>query len=286
VKGLRAASIHACACWLGSAGAHDAPSIENVSFKVPGVEPGAAVLGELRVPPSTRDRLPAVLIVNSSPGMDGRGAFYAEALNGAGIATFEIDMMQGKGMPASPRDHMPHAYASLRFLAAHPRIDPARIGVMGFSWGGIVSLMTSSEELTRKHSDGKLRFAAHLGVYPICWRHGAMLAPNNKYSDPTVYQRVTGSPVHILAGDKDDYDEPDSCDKFLAALPAQARPHFSLTVYPGATFAWDSRFGSASYSMGARQDKGGIVTVVANEEVARRSRHFAAGYFTKNLGVD
>ena len=50
------------------------------------------------------------MILHSSPGFDGRGAFYAEALNQAGIATVEIDYMQGKGIPASPAHNLPHAY--------------------------------------------------------------------------------------------------------------------------------------------------------------------------------
>ena len=99
----------------------------------------------------------------------------------------------------------------------------------------------------------------------------------------SVYHWVTGSPVHILAGDKDEFDDPDSCQKFLVELPPQVRPHFSLTVYPGATFAWDSRFSSASYDVGAKKGKGGIVTVIADPEIAHRSREFAVTFFTTNL---
>jgi hypothetical protein len=99
------------ALFIGNANAQGMASIEKLSFKVvDAFEPGAAVSGELRIPHSKRDRLPAVLILHSSPGFDGRGAFYAEALNQAGIATVEIDYLQGKGMPVSPRHNLPHAY--------------------------------------------------------------------------------------------------------------------------------------------------------------------------------
>src|SRR4029453_19208192 len=118
---------------------------------------------------SARERLPAVLILHSSPQFDGRGAFYEEALNAAGIATIEIDYLGGKGLPVSPRHNLPHAYETLQLLAAHPRIDPARIGIMGFSWGGHLAVLTSSDELTQHYTKGSLRFAAHLGLYPICW---------------------------------------------------------------------------------------------------------------------
>ena len=266
------------------AAAQDKVSVEKVHFKVADAfERDAAVVGELHVPDSKGDRLPVVMIVNSAPGFDGRSAFYAEELNRAGIATLELDFMQGRGMPASPRQHMAHAYETLRYLSADPRIDGARVGIMGFSWGGMIALLTSSAELTRKYTGDRLQFAAHLGVYPICWRHELVLQGKDKYLGPAIYQRVTGRPVHILAGDKDDYDDPDSCDKFLNALPPEARRHFSLTTYAGATFGWDSRFSSDSWAAGAHKNKGGIVHIVADGEFAKRSREFVVGYFRRSL---
>ena len=279
-------NIVACALSLGTARAQAPAVAERLSFNVAGAfERGAMVVGELRIPTANQERLPAVLIVNSSPGFDGRSASYAEALSQAGIATLEIDMSQGKGLPLTARHHLPHAYQSLQFLARHPRIDPARVGIMGFSWGGIISLLTSSDELTRQYSANGLRFAAHLALYPICWRHRAILAGKNSSLKPAVYRRVTGRPVHILVGDKDGYDVSDDCSKFVAELPAQVRPHYSVTLYPGATFAWDSLFGSAPYDASARGGKGGIVDIVADPTIAKRSREFAVGYFAKNLGA-
>ncbi len=279
--------LAACGLFSAAANAQGIASSEKISFGVTGAfEPGQAVSGELRIPDSIAGRLPAVLIVNSSPGFDGRGAFYAEALNAAGIATLEVDLFQGKGIPATPRHNLPHAYQSLQFLARHPRIDAAQVGIMGFSWGGILSVLTSSDALARQYSAGKLRFAAHLGLYPICWKHHAVLAgkPGKwKGLKPAVYRRVTGSPVHILAGEKDDYEDADSCAQFLAALPGEVRRHFSLTVYPGATFAWDSRYGSAPYEASARKGKGGVVQVIANPDIARQSREFAVMYFSRHL---
>ena len=89
-----------------SVGAHaqDTVSTEKISIEINSAfQSDARVIGELRIPKSNRDRLPAVLIVNSSPGFDGRSSFYALALNQAGIATLEVDMFQGKGLPATPR---------------------------------------------------------------------------------------------------------------------------------------------------------------------------------------
>jgi uncharacterized protein len=272
---------------MASAGAQGEVAIGKTSFPVANAfERGASVVGELRIPDSKRERLPAVLIVNSTPGFDGRGALYAEALNRAAIATLEIDMFQGRGMPATYRHNMPHVYESLHYLARHPRIDPARVGIMGFSYGGAVALLSSSEELQREYGRGRLRFAAHLGLYPICWRQRKVLDGMLPPMKPGAYRRVTGAPVHILVGSKDDYDGTNGCQAFLAALSPNVRLHFALTVYEGATFAWDSRFGSAVYEASARQGKGGTVTVIADPAIASQSRQFAASYFRKNLGAE
>ena len=277
----------AFATFLGTASAQGTVSIEKLSFKVvDAFEPGAAVSGELRIPDSTRDRLPAVLILHSSPEFDGRGAFYAEALNHAGIATVEIDYLRGRGMPVTARHNLPHAYQTLQYLAGHPRIDPMRIGILGFSWGGIISVLTSSDELTRQYTGGTPRFAAHLGLYPLCWVHRTVLAGTSKNFKPTVYQQVTGRPVHILDGDKDDFDDPDSCERFLAELPAQVRSHFSVTIYPGATFAWDSRFSRSYRDFGVNKGQGGIAHVIADPDIANRSREFAVTFFKTHLGAD
>ena len=269
---------------LGSSLLSTAADVENIQFKVvDGFERGAEVVGKLHVPEAKGERLPAVMIVNSAPGFDGRSAFYAEALSRAGIAALELDFMQGRGQPASPRQHMAHVFETLLYLASDPRIDATRIGIMGFSWGGFVALLTSSAEITHKHTGDRLRFAAHLGVYPICWMHERILLGNDKFNPPSVYRQLTGRPVHILAGARDDYDEPDSCDKFLAALPAEARRHVSLTMYPDATFGWDSRVGSDSWHAGGRKGKGGVIHIVADEDIAKQSREFAVGYFMRNL---
>jgi uncharacterized protein len=264
-----------------------AVSIEKLSFTAEtAFEPGAAVSGELRIPESKRDRLPAVLILHSSVGIDGTGASYAEALNQAGIATLEIEMWRladGGGRPVSTRFTMPHAYGSLLKLSDHPRIDPDRIGVMGFSWGGIMSGLTSSAALTQQYTGEKARFAAHLALYPVCWSHSSVLAGEAKYFGPDTYRKVTGKPVHFLAGDKDDYDDPDGCSKFVAALPENVRQHFSLTVYPGATHGWDRRYSGVAPDRAANKGKGGYVNFIATPDIAKRSREFAVAFFTRHL---
>jgi dienelactone hydrolase len=261
-----------------------AVDIEPVTLAITGARPGDAVSGDLRLPRGSPGRVPAVLILHSSPGYDGRGTFYAEALNRAGIATLEIDYLRGKGIPPTPRDNLPHVFQTLRHLTGHARIDPARVGVLGFSWGGILAVLASSSDLAREYGDGR-QFAAHVGLYPICWQHHAIAAGRSNWFGRNIYARVTGRPVLILAGGQDAFDDPDSCQRFVAALRPQARANFSVTTYPTATFGWDSRFGSATYDSGVNKGRGGINTIVADPKVAEQSREDVVALFATALST-
>lgn len=245
----------------------------------------AALVAELRIPASDRERLPVVVIVNSSPGFDGRSAQYVPALNAAGIATFDVDMFQGRGIPPWIVANMPHAFQALGWLARHPRLDGARVGIMGFSYGGQVSMLAASDEIARTYAEPGQRYAAHLGLYPQCWSLRAARSARDKHYKPTFFASVTGRPVHILVGDRDGYGSLAECREFLDALPPASRPSFSMTVYEGATFGWDYPYDSASYEATANRSAGGMVTAKADAEVLRRSREFAVAYFTRHFAV-
>lgn len=245
----------------------------------------AALVGELRIPASDRERLPVVVIVNSSPGFDGRSAFYAAALNEAGIASFEVDMFQGRGIAPWIVAYMPHAFQGLRWLARHPRIDGARAGIMGVSFGGQVAMLAASDEIVRTYAEPGQRYAAHLANYPQCWQLRAARAAVDKHYKPTFFDAVTGRPVHVLVGDRDGYGSFANCREFLEALPATTRPSFAMTVYEGATFGWDYPYGSVSYEASAERGRGGMVTATADPEVSRRSREFAVSYFARHLAA-
>ena len=131
------------------------------------------VKGELILPEAKGEgNLPVVLILHGSAGIDGRGEFHGKALNAAGIGTLEIFMFSRGNRPRAGRnENLTHMYGALKYLASRSEIDPGRIGVMGFSWGGGLSLTAASASITQLFTGGQVRFAAHAPFYPVCWSH-------------------------------------------------------------------------------------------------------------------
>lgn len=215
------------------------PVISYVNF--PSLDPvrPLTVSAQLRVPTtSVADKLPAVVIVHGSAGVDSRGAFYAKALNDAGIATLEIDMWAARGWlggisgrPRGVPETLPDAYGALKFLSEQARIDPNRIGIMGFSWGGVVTMLTATSPYTALYNGGTLKFAAHVAHYPVCWVYNRVPG--------YAFNAFTGAPVLIQAGELDAYDAPDTCPNLVQSLPASAQSFISVRVYRNATHAWD-----------------------------------------------
>lgn len=265
--------------------AQPAISSEQLSFEAQTLRgAGSKVAGELRTPETGAGALPAVLVLHTSAGSSGDriSLHYIERLNRAGIATLRISMFpNSQARPRSTRDVLPHAFGSLLYLAQHARIDPQRVGVLGFSYGGVMSLIMTSDEIVQEYTGGKARFAAHLAVYPVCSAHLQILGGKNSIYGTGTYQKVTGAPVHILAGELDTYDEPDSCPKFVAALPEGVREHFGATVYPGAHHVFDEP--GANRQHRERIARHGVAVIRYNAEAAEKAWAFAEQFFTRHL---
>lgn len=254
----------------------DLPAISYVSFA--SLDPAAprTVAGQLRVPRGAAEPMPAVVIVHGTAGIDSRGAFHATALNGAGIATLEIDMWAARslgggagGRPATVAETLPDAYGALAFLARDARIDAARIGILGFSWGGIVSLLTATARYTAQYAADGTRFAAHVANYPVCWTYSRVRAH--------ALDDLSGAPVLIQAGELDTYDEPDTCAKLAASL---GKDFVSVRSYANATHAWDRLEPAVTVTdPQSHLGQGGQVDFVPNPPVALQSRDNAVRFF-------
>ena len=299
----------------GCRGSLERPAISFITYQSPNLaatSPANATLtieGKLSLPAALvapwrcetgrhARKMAAVVILHGSSGVDSRGDFYEAALNAEGIATLQIDMWQARGVtdpanrPAAPILTYPDAFNALAFLAARPDIDPDRIGVLGFSWGGVVSL-AAAEQLYSGEFGGGRRFAAHVANYPVCWgaNDTAIPALNPPAQKGTQFLHLTGAPVLIQIGSLDGYDNGTA---HCVALAASVNPSngnvVSVNQYIGATHAWD-RLMVPETVLDPFADEGsyfrtGILpTVVFTPDVAQAylSRDRVARFFFKNL---
>ncbi len=197
---------------------------------------------------NSKQPVPAVVILHGSAGVDSRGDFYTRGLTAEGIATLEIDMWEARGVvsaddrPSLPLFTYPDAFAALQYLTTRPEIAPDKIGVLGFSWGGVIS-MAAAEELYAGQFGGELEFAAHVAQYPVCYGYNnPSIPPLNPPSERgTQWLDLTGAPVLIQIGTEDDYDNgADNCFSLIDDLidPNDAKK-VQVVAYEGAYHAWD-----------------------------------------------
>lgn len=178
--------------------------------------------------------VPAMVIQHGSAGInERREGRYARELTAMGVAAVQIDSFGPRGVRQTVTDQLAvdgaefnlDAIEALKALAAHPRIDRARIGIMGFSKGGQVSLYTALEPFRRAVA-GNLRFATHVPLYPSC-------------ALPYVANDITRAPMLVLMGGADDYTPAAQCERYIAWFRGKGAPIRSI-VYPGAPHGFDS----------------------------------------------
>jgi len=201
-----------------------------------GAEDGApARIGaELRLPPGTAS-VPAVVLIHGSGGVGANVDGWAQALNALGIAALILDTFTGRGISQTITDQsqlssfsmIVDAYKALELLSRHPRIDRARIAVMGFSKGGFASLYSSMKRFQRLWCAPAIDFAAYISFYTRC---DALLLDDEIVSD---------RPIRIFHGSADDYVPVEPTRRYVERL-RRAGKDAQLTVYEGARHAFDN----------------------------------------------
>jgi acetyl esterase/lipase len=139
-------------------------------------------------------------------------------------------------------------YRSLEILAKHPRVDPDRIVLMGFSRGGQAALYASLDRFQKLWNRSGAQFAAYIPFYPDC---------STSYATDT---EVAARPIRIFHGTPDDYNPVASCKAYLARLQ-EAKRDAVLTEFPDSAHGFDAGLLGLS-----------TVTVSANAQSARNCR--------------
>jgi len=184
-------------------------------------------------------RLPVVVLMHGSGGVGGNVQYWRRQLNGMGISTFIIDGMTGRGFTGVGSNQASlgrlnfilDIYQALDILAKHPRVDPNRIVLMGFSRGGQGALYASLERFHRMWNRSGAQFAAYIAFYPDC---------ATTYRDDTA---VVRRPIRIFHGTPDNYNPVATCKDFVARL-REAGADVQLTEYPNAAHGFDNPLGA------------------------------------------
>ena len=110
--------------------------------------PARDVFGWLILPEKAAERAPCIVCCHGSMGWRGHHHEHMVRWLEMGIAVFRVHSFDARNVTSIVADQMAvthamllaDAFRALELLAGHPAIDPARIGLTGWSLGGTVSL--------------------------------------------------------------------------------------------------------------------------------------------------
>lgn len=254
-------------------------SVAVINFQSLDINQGYHLRGTLYLPENSSTPCPAVVVVHGTMGIDSRGEFYRQAIVNAGIAFFEVDFKTDIYTGASNRPKnvtfVPMAFAALKELRKLSTIDPNRIGIMGFSLGGGVTVRTAFEAYRKKWMDDERGFAAHAAFYPVCRFLGKNLEE--------IGSGLTGAPMIIFYGTEDSYGDGTAAPEFKSLLDKNYNFNLALVEYPGASHGFNRNAPSLSYKDPAAINEKGYMAWDA--KAANDSLTQVVGFLRKTLVI-
>lgn len=203
--------------------------------------PRISTLGYLYLPhkASAKDPVPAMVVLPGSGGVKlGRQMLHANNLVANGYAALVVDYYASRNVNddtvpyavmvsnVTEFDVVADAYSALKALNRHPAIDPERIGVMGFSYGGIATRLAMDSRLKKLLAPRVKPFAVHIDYYGPC------------FQDINT-ESTTGAPLLTLRGAHDASNDLVQCAVREEELRA-AGSEVSARVYATAGHSWDN----------------------------------------------
>ena len=212
------------------------------------------IKAELRFPKDVKEseKIPAMVFVHGSGGPLPRHQKWLRLFREMGIATVYGNHFKPRGVSSTVGNQTrvtgammtADALYLLNALAAHPRIDPNRIGIMGGSKGGGVAWYVTWNPLREVIAKDK-QFAVSIPLYPPCiyWEK----------------KDFTGKPMLMMIGDKDDWTGVDQCVSSMKDIRVAGYSNMQIKLYKGAYHGFDTDKGIRKYSKGYSLTKCKIV---------------------------
>lgn len=196
--------------------------------------------GMLFLPAHAASPLPAVVLLHGSGGvLEPRELTYGRQFAAMGIVALAVDSFAARrDRAAGFVDRLIHitesmliadAYAALRWLAAAGHADPARVALVGFSYGAMAAMGALNGGIAAIFAPGGERFRAHAAFYGPCIA---------SFAD----ERTTGAPLLILYGTADELIDPDRCAAMAAGF-RRGGSEVEVIAYEGAAHQWDGGWG-------------------------------------------
>jgi dienelactone hydrolase len=235
-----------------------------------------SVSGTLYLPGNDSTPCPAVVMVHGTSGINSVGAFYRDSLVQAGIAVFEVDFKTGiftgtRDRP-SPDSLVAMGFAALKEMRKLPTIDPDRIGLMGFSMGGHLTVNAAFERNRKRWLGSEKGFATYVAFYPVC---KSFLSQNDC--------KPTGAPMIIFYGTKDAYGEGTNVPLFKRMLLQKYNFEMTTVEYAGACHDFNRNEPPLSYYDPAAI--GGKGYMKWNADAANDSLSKVVAFLRKTLNV-
>lgn len=196
------------------------------------------ITGQLRIAQGA-GRLPLVILMHGSGGLGANVEAWSKELNTIGISTFAIDGFTGRGLTAVSSNQallgrlnfILDIYRALELAAKHPRVDPGRIALMGFSRGGQAALYAALDRFHQKWNASGTDFLAYIPFYPDC--------ATTFVGDTEIGKRR----LRVFHGTADDYNPVHTCKAYIERLRKAGRD-VEITEYAGAHHAFDNPLGA------------------------------------------
>jgi len=207
--------------------------------------PPATAEATLFMPPGRHKprSLPAVIMLHGSGGvLAAREMTYGRQFASMGVAALAVDVFAARRelgygfidrlLNITESMMIADAYLGLRWLTEkYPEIDPARVALVGFSYGAMATMYSMNARVARQLGGG-LKFAAHAAFYGPCIA---------RFSDP----RTTGAPLLILYGTADTLIDRARCEEYAADM-RKGGSTVEIVAYEGAPHQWDGGWGRRS----------------------------------------